>query len=101
LNGLATGLYIMSWLDCRRGRHRRGIAISALGYGITVGAGYMGGALVFDSGIGVDCAVDAVTATTGERQLGPVDGCMRSLEFASKKFKVIIAFIGFSKSALR
>jgi hypothetical protein len=29
----------------------------------------MGGALVFDSGIGVDCAVDAVTATTGERQL--------------------------------
>ena len=54
LNGLATGLYIMSWLDRRRGRHRRGIAISALGYGITVGGSYMGGALVFDSGIGVD-----------------------------------------------
>jgi hypothetical protein len=41
----------------------------------------MGGALVFDSGIGVDCPVDAVTPTTGERQLGPVDGCMRSFEF--------------------
>jgi nitrite reductase/ring-hydroxylating ferredoxin subunit/uncharacterized membrane protein len=54
LNGLATGLYIMSWLDRRRGRHRRGIAISAIGYGITVGASYMGGALVFDSGIGID-----------------------------------------------
>jgi len=54
LNGLATGLYIMSWLDRPRGRHRGGIAISALGYGITVSASFMGGALVFDSGIGVD-----------------------------------------------
>jgi hypothetical protein len=43
LNGLATGLYIMSWLDRRRGRHRRGIAISALGYGITVGASLWAG----------------------------------------------------------
>ena len=41
----------------------------------------MGGASVFDSRIGVDCAVDAVTPTTGERQLGPVDGCMKSFEF--------------------
>lgn len=54
LNGLATGLYIMSWLDRRRGRHHRGIVTSALGYGITVGASYLGGALVFDSGIGID-----------------------------------------------
>jgi nitrite reductase/ring-hydroxylating ferredoxin subunit/uncharacterized membrane protein len=54
LNGLATGLYVMSWLDRRRGRHRRGIATSALGYGITVSASYLGGALVFDSGIGID-----------------------------------------------
>ena len=54
LNGLATGLYIMSWLDRRRGRHRRGIVTSALGYGVTVGASYLGGALVFDSGIGID-----------------------------------------------
>jgi nitrite reductase/ring-hydroxylating ferredoxin subunit len=54
LNGLATGLYIMSWLDRRRGRHRRGILTSALGYGITVSASYLGGALVFASGIGID-----------------------------------------------
>lgn len=54
LNGLATGLYIMSWLDRRRGRHGRGVITSALGYGITVGASYLGGALVFDSGIGID-----------------------------------------------
>lgn len=54
LNVLATGLYVMSWSDRRRGRHRRGIAISALGYGITVASSYMGGALVFESGIGID-----------------------------------------------
>jgi uncharacterized membrane protein len=54
LNGLATGLYITSWLDRRHGRHRRGIVISAIGYGITVGASYLGGALVFDLGIGID-----------------------------------------------
>jgi nitrite reductase/ring-hydroxylating ferredoxin subunit/uncharacterized membrane protein len=54
LNGLATCLYIMSWLDRRHGRHRRGIVTSALGYGVTVGASYLGGALVFDSGIGID-----------------------------------------------
>jgi nitrite reductase/ring-hydroxylating ferredoxin subunit len=53
-NSLATGLYIMSWLDRRRGQHRRGILTSALGYGITVGASYLGGVLVFDSGIGID-----------------------------------------------
>jgi nitrite reductase/ring-hydroxylating ferredoxin subunit/uncharacterized membrane protein len=54
LNGLATSLYIMSWLDRRRGRHRRGIGLSAIGYGITVGASYLGGALVFESRIGID-----------------------------------------------
>jgi nitrite reductase/ring-hydroxylating ferredoxin subunit/uncharacterized membrane protein len=54
LNGLATGLYITSWLYRRRGRHGRGIAISAIGYGITAGASYLGGALVFDSGVGID-----------------------------------------------
>lgn len=54
LNLLATGLYVMSWWDRRRGRHLRGIAISALGYGITVGSSYLGGALVFESGIGID-----------------------------------------------
>ncbi|KMV21057.1 (2Fe-2S)-binding protein [Mycobacterium heckeshornense] len=54
LNVMATALYLMSWWERRRGRHFRGIAISALGYAITVGSGYMGGALVFESGIGID-----------------------------------------------
>jgi nitrite reductase/ring-hydroxylating ferredoxin subunit/uncharacterized membrane protein len=54
LNGLATGLYIKSWLDRRRGRHGSGIVTSALGYGITASASYLGGALVFASGVGID-----------------------------------------------
>jgi nitrite reductase/ring-hydroxylating ferredoxin subunit/uncharacterized membrane protein len=54
MNAAATSLYAMSWWDRRRGRHVRGMAGSALGYGLTLGAGYLGGALVFGSGIGVD-----------------------------------------------
>lgn len=54
LNVAATGLYLMSLLERRRGRHLRGIAISTLGYGITVASSYLGGALVFDSGVGID-----------------------------------------------
>jgi len=54
LNAIATGLYGLSWWHRRRGMHTRGIAISALGYAITAGAGYLGGALVFESGIGID-----------------------------------------------
>ncbi|EID15737.1 rieske (2Fe-2S) domain-containing protein [Mycobacterium xenopi RIVM700367] len=54
LNLLATALYLVSWWDRRRGRHIRGIAISALGYAITVGGSYLGGALVFEAGLGID-----------------------------------------------
>jgi nitrite reductase/ring-hydroxylating ferredoxin subunit/uncharacterized membrane protein len=54
LNLFATSLYLISWWQRYRGRHMRGIAISTLGYGITVGSSYLGGALVFDSGIGID-----------------------------------------------
>lgn len=54
LNAIATGLYAASWWDRRSGRHRRGMAASALGYGLTLGAGYLGGTLVFASGTGVD-----------------------------------------------
>ncbi|OBH98370.1 Rieske 2Fe-2S domain-containing protein [Mycobacterium sp. E2733] len=54
VNLVATGLYAQSWWDRRRGRHGRGIALTALGYGITVAGSYLGGALVFESGIGID-----------------------------------------------
>lgn len=54
VNLAATALYARSWWDRRRGRHGRGIALTALGYGITVAGSYLGGALVFESGIGID-----------------------------------------------
>jgi nitrite reductase/ring-hydroxylating ferredoxin subunit/uncharacterized membrane protein len=54
VNLVATALYAMSWWDRRQGRHGRGIALTALGYGITVGGSYLGGSLVFESGIGID-----------------------------------------------
>jgi nitrite reductase/ring-hydroxylating ferredoxin subunit/uncharacterized membrane protein len=54
LNAVATSLYAVSWWDRHRGRHLRGMASSALGYGLTMGSGYLGGALVFGSGTGVD-----------------------------------------------
>lgn len=54
LNLIATGLYIQSWRDRRRGRHLRGVVTSAVGYGITSASGVLGDALVFGSGIGMD-----------------------------------------------
>jgi nitrite reductase/ring-hydroxylating ferredoxin subunit len=54
VNLVATGLYAQSWWDRRKGRHGRGIALTALGYAITVGGSYLGAALVFESGIGID-----------------------------------------------
>ena len=45
VNTVATGLYAMSWWDRRRGRlNVRAMAGSAVGYGLTLGAGYLGGA---------------------------------------------------------
>jgi nitrite reductase/ring-hydroxylating ferredoxin subunit/uncharacterized membrane protein len=54
VNSAATALYAMSWWDRHRGRRLRGIALSTLGYGVTVAGSYLGGALVFESGIGID-----------------------------------------------
>ncbi len=54
MNLAATALYAQSWWDRRRGRNYRGIALTALGYGITIAGSYLGGALVFESGIGID-----------------------------------------------
>ncbi|MCV7411699.1 (2Fe-2S)-binding protein [Mycobacterium florentinum] len=54
LNLAATALYAQSWWDRHKGRNRRGIAFTALGYLITAAGGYLGGALVFESGIGID-----------------------------------------------
>jgi len=54
LNTVATGLYVLSWCDRRRGRHVRGVAATAVGYGITLASGYLGASLVYRLGTGVD-----------------------------------------------
>lgn len=54
LNIVATALYALSWWDRRCGRHLRGMAGTAFGYGITMGSSYFGGALVYAFGVGVD-----------------------------------------------
>jgi len=54
LNIMATGLYVASWWNRRRGRHFRGMAASAIGYGITLASGYLGGALLYGSGTRVN-----------------------------------------------
>jgi nitrite reductase/ring-hydroxylating ferredoxin subunit len=54
LNTAAIGLYALSWRDRRAGRHCRGIAANAIGYAITMASSYLGGALVFESGVGID-----------------------------------------------
>jgi nitrite reductase/ring-hydroxylating ferredoxin subunit/uncharacterized membrane protein len=84
VNTAATGLYAMSWWDRRRGRHLRAMAGSAVGYGLTLGAGYLGGALVYGSGIGVDrsgprLGVDDWTTTV---PLAALDGRPERVEVA-------------------
>ena len=54
LNAAATGLYVLSWLDRGRDRHARGVAATALAYGITAVSGYLGASLVYRFGTGVD-----------------------------------------------
>ena len=85
LNIVATALYAVSWWDRRRGRHLRGMAGTALGYGLTMGSGYLGAALVYGSGVGVDRSgprlevddwtpVLPVTALNGRPQRVEIDG---------------------------
>lgn len=84
LNLLATGLYIQSWRDRRRGRHLRGIVASAVGYGITSASGFLGGALVFGSGIGIDqsgerLCIDDWTPVLPEAEL-PADQTLKRVD---------------------
>jgi nitrite reductase/ring-hydroxylating ferredoxin subunit/uncharacterized membrane protein len=84
LNAVATGLYAASWWDRRRGLQFRGMAASAVGYGLTLGSGYLGGALVYALGVGVDRSgprldrdwtpVLSVAALNGQPRRVEVDG---------------------------
>ncbi|MGX9670746.1 Rieske 2Fe-2S domain-containing protein [Mycobacterium sp. HM-7] len=82
LNALATSLYALSWWDRGRGRDTRAMASSALGYGITLGSGYLGGALVFGWGTGMDRSGDTLSAPewTPVLPVAALDGQARHLE---------------------
>lgn len=64
LNATATALYAASWRERRRARHLRGVGLSTLGYGITMAGGYLGAALVYGAGVGVDVSGPRLTAQT-------------------------------------
>ena len=72
INLAATALYAQSWWDRGRGRHGRGMALTAMGYAITLGGSYLGGALVFGSGIGVDRSGQRLR-TDGWRSVLPIN----------------------------
>jgi nitrite reductase/ring-hydroxylating ferredoxin subunit/uncharacterized membrane protein len=84
LNGVATGLYALSWWDRRRGRHTRGMTVSALGYALTLGSGYLGAALVYGSGTGVDRSGARLTLDdwTPALPLAALDGRPQRVEVA-------------------
>lgn len=53
-NSTGTLLQIGSWFARRRGHRATGVALSATGLGITLGAAYLGGYLSFTRGVGVN-----------------------------------------------
>jgi nitrite reductase/ring-hydroxylating ferredoxin subunit len=63
VNLTATALYAQSWWDRRHCGHGRGIALTAPGYAITLGGSYLGGALAFESGIGIDQSGERLRTT--------------------------------------
>lgn len=71
LNVAATALYAASWWDRGRGHRLRAVAGCAVGYALTLSSGYLGGAMVYGSGIGVDMSGPRLVAG-GWRPLMPV-----------------------------
>lgn len=53
-NTTALLLHVASLVNRRRGHRRRGIALSALGYGVATGSAWLGGHLSFGLGVGVN-----------------------------------------------
>lgn len=56
LNLTATAMYALSWNERRRRHHLRAALISGAGYAVSMGSGFLGGHLVFASGVGTDQA---------------------------------------------
>jgi nitrite reductase/ring-hydroxylating ferredoxin subunit/uncharacterized membrane protein len=54
LNGASLALYTLSLVDRRRGRRRRGLALSVAGLGANLFSAWLGGHLVYRDKVGVD-----------------------------------------------
>ena len=55
-NSMGMNIQILSWLARRKDRHVLGASLSLIGLGFTGAAGYLGGHLSFDMGVGVNHA---------------------------------------------
>jgi nitrite reductase/ring-hydroxylating ferredoxin subunit/uncharacterized membrane protein len=53
-NTTALLLHALSWLSRRRGHRTRGVALSAVGYGVATFSAWLGGHLTFGRGVGVN-----------------------------------------------
>jgi nitrite reductase/ring-hydroxylating ferredoxin subunit/uncharacterized membrane protein len=53
-NSTALALHTLSWTARRRGHRSRGVALSALGYGVATFSAWLGGHLSFGKGVGVN-----------------------------------------------
>ncbi len=53
-NSWGMTLQALSWVARKNGRHKLGTGLSLVGLGFTTGAGYLGGHLSFDMGVGVN-----------------------------------------------
>lgn len=53
-NAAATALFAASYLARRRGHRTQGVALSLIGLGVLITAGFLGGHLSYRKGLGVD-----------------------------------------------
>ncbi len=65
-NALATVLYALSWRDRRRGRHARGVALSAAGATVATIGGLLGGHLAFGSSASANATANDGAAPTAD-----------------------------------
>lgn len=84
VNGIATVLYAVSWRERRHRRFARGMACSAVGYGLTLGSGYLGGAMVYELSTGVHrkSARSRVDEWTPALPVAALDGRPRRVDVA-------------------
>ncbi len=72
-NTTALALHALSWAARRRGDRGRGVALSALGYGIATFSAWLGGHLSFGKGVGVNQAAFEDPPREWTSVLGEVD----------------------------